>query len=244
MRTALLLSMLFITTACSRSNTGPALDADPEHLKFWTSMSDPVLIIELVLNELTLPVGHNPYASSATCGPYVMVTDDGMTTHEMGSGCADEFGGRYVGSATIERTASGDRTITYDGFGVAGGTEEKIILTGTFAAHVASPTTLQFDANLTLTGSALVGQTITIRYSGTVIGMLLDGRSVWNGSGTVQSSGDRPPTGVVTVTHTNLVYARDSGLTTLADGVHTIVVMYSSSDPRWSYDGVDQGRLP
>jgi hypothetical protein len=184
---------------------------DTEEVKTWATTASAVAIYANVHQDIAVFHGEQSYPD-ASCP---VVEDDGTTWTAHG-GCTDSEDKEWKGALTIERDGD-DFVLTYDGFE---GHE------GTFSVRQVEPELHEFEAKLVFGGFT------TVDYKGTVQGGYA-GRTIWNGSGSVERDGFFPPNGSVQATTLAEIVDNDvcagqpvAGSTTLTSGDDVAVITY------------------
>jgi MYXO-CTERM domain-containing protein len=181
--------------------------------------------------------------------PACPVTSDDGTTVTIRGDCTDNKGTTWSGTATLVRDGTA-RGITFDGYGndaILGmqRTSGRFDVSEADGAHA-------FDVDVQSTG----GIKTAISYTGTVTGGY-QGRTVWNGSGSISRDGITINSGSVDAVTADEV--RDdavcagqgaSGTTKLTSNEHEVVIAYDGAtdcDPdaaaHWTRDGQDMGTI-
>lgn len=219
---------------------------EPENIRTWTNSASAYAVYAHAYEPFAVADGEHTYPD-ALCP---VVEDDG-TTLTIGGACTDTSGESWVGTATVVRSANGNRALTLDGFGSGTG-DDPATKTGEAHLRRIDDTHTDFDLDVTHEG----GLRTTLEYSGRIEGGY-SGQTVWNGSGTVTRDGLFEPTGSVEVTtvdeviDTSVCSAPLSGNTTITNAAdETVVVTYDGAvdcdtDDAASYtlDGKPQGKL-
>jgi hypothetical protein len=238
-----------ILTACALALGGCHSNSlsDPAHTTTWANAASAVGVYSSVADPVAFAYGQSPFPDAAC-----PITHDDGTTVTLTGGCTDKGEQRYVGSASLVRTAGGGLAATFDHYGHDADLSQVPHLSGTSDVHETTPTDHTFDASYTVEG----GVTTQITYSGSVTGTF-GVPTVWNGSGTVRRDGIVAPQGSVSATTTDerlddsvCTGQAVSGTTTLRVGDDVAVITYdgvtgctSAHPARWTLDGVDRGTL-
>jgi hypothetical protein len=220
MRTPTLTGLAVCTTlalaalACSDGGeefTPPPPFEDTEDVKVWATTASAVAIYSNVYRDIAVFQGEQSYAD-AGCPA---IEDDGSTWIATGD-CIDSDDKEWQGKLTIERDGD-DFVSTYDGF------ENH---EGTFSVRQVEPGLHEFEAELVFGGFT------TVDYKGTVQGGY-EGRTIWNGSGSVERNGFVGPNGTVEATTLAEIVDNDvcageplAGSTTLTSGDDVAVITY------------------
>lgn len=222
---------------------------NPENVRTWANGASAFGVYGNIYTEFAVADGEQTYDD-----PACPVLEDDDTTLTMTGDCTDSSGKAWIGSATVERSASGDRTLTLDGFGTKdddGGTDTK---TGSAHLRLVDDMNTDFDLDLTHDG----GLVSTFDYAGRIQGSYDSDRTVWSGAGSVSRDGLIAPNGTVDATTTDEVVdntvcagAPVSGNTTIHNEAdETAVVTYDGDvdcddDQAASYslDGVPKGKI-
>jgi hypothetical protein len=220
---------------------------EADHIRTWATTSSAVAIYSHAHSTLGFADGKLTF-SDPTCP---QTSDDG-TIVTISGGCTDASDTEFVGSATVVRSATGDRTLTFDEFGSFNDPSFGATKSGTFVFRRLGPTTHEFDADFVHRG----GMTTTFRYSGSIEGDH-DIATVWNGSGEVERDGLLAPTGRISATTTDQVVDDAvcsgqpvSGQTEIDDGQKSAVITYDGETDcdeeqaaRLHVDGQDRGLI-
>jgi hypothetical protein len=231
---------------CSVGLVGCGSDSleDPEIVQVWATNGSAVAVYSNVRDPISFADGEHSFADPAC----PVTTDDGSTVRIAG-GCTDADGGMWVGSATIVRTATGNRMLTLDGYGRLGG-ELDSTLSGTAEVRSPSATMHEFDLDIMRDGLT----TTSIMYSGTIEGGYQTA-TTWNGSGVVDRDGFGDATGIASVTTVDEVMDGSicsgqpvSGHTTIVSDDETAVITYDGATDcddaqaaRFTFNGEDRG---
>jgi hypothetical protein len=220
----------------------------PDNVRTWANGASALGVYANIYQLIAVADGQQTFAD-AGCP---VVEDDGMTL-TMTGGCSEAGGTAWVGSATVERSANGDRTLTLNEFGKKSDATPADTKDG--QAHVRRLDDLNQDFDLSLTDSG--GVVTTFDYVGHVQGDY-DTPTIWNGSGTVSRDGAVAPNGTVDASTTDEVVDNDicsgqpiSGNTTLHDAAdETVIVTYDGAldcDDKqaasYSLDGESKGKI-
>ena len=219
--------------------------SDPTHVRTWANAASAVGVYAHAYQPIAVADGAETFAD-----PACPTTSDDGTTLTIAGDCTRDDGRMLLGTATVERGASGDRTLTLDGWGdVEDGVERR--LTGTVEVRELSETSHTFTASYVHEG----GVTTRVEYEGSVEGTY-GTPTVWSGMGTVERSGIAAPTGVVEASTVDQRLDEAcpgqamSGTTTLRADGHDVVITYdgaidcdADAAAQWSLDGVDQGAI-
>jgi hypothetical protein len=236
-----LLAIVPIVVGCGgsdkefRARSVPPFENEAD-VRTWAQSSSALSVFYHFQEPLAVADGHESYDDPAC----PLVSDDGTTLSITGD-CTDVNDSLVSGRATVVRDGS-ERTITLEGW--SGNAD------GTAVVRETGPSLNAFHADLS------IGVATLIEYDGFVEGGYT-GRTIWNGTGTVERRRDYPPSGVIQATTEDEVRDQDvcsrqpiSGSTTLRTGDDTAVVTYDGAtdcDEAWnarlSVNGDDRGLL-
>ena len=220
---------------------------DPSHVRVWANAASAVGVFSRGYEPLAFSDNQLKFTDSAcpkTLDNGTMVTINGECTNTQGK--------TWKGTATITRTANGDRTVTLKDYGSGNDATSIVKATGQVTVHKMDNDLHKLQFDLVEEG----GVTTTIHYTTTVRGGY-NGKTVWDGAGIVDRRGLAEPAGVVQAstskqTLDNSVCSGQalSGTTTIVASGQTAVITYDGStacdaekSARWSVDGVDQGLI-
>jgi hypothetical protein len=215
--------------------------AIPEQARIWANSASALAVYLHVYQPFAAADGHEPFSDSTCPEP----SDDGTTLTLTGD-CTDADGTEWVGSATVVRSQSGDRSLTLDDFGTVSDGAPDIRRGSAELRRNADD-----DHDFTLDISHQAGVSVIVSYSGNVVGDY-GTRSVWNGSGSVTREGLAAPAGTIEATTADEVIDDEvcsgqpaSGTTVLVDerGETAVITYDGSSDcdedatASYSFDG-------
>ncbi len=242
MRSRILPILALLSGGCGCRSVESADD-----VRTWANAGSAVAVYTYGHGPISLADGQSEFAD-----PACPVTDDDGTTVTIEGGCTDSAGVEWTGTATVTRTADGDRLLMLEAYAAIHDPDLRATVTGSFDLLQVEPTFHEFEVDLVQEG----GLTTTVEYSGSVEGDY-DTATVFNGSGSVERDGMVSPTGTVRVSTADEVLddavcagQAVSGRTSIKDGDHTAVVEYDGATDcdedqaaRWHLDGEDQGRI-
>jgi hypothetical protein len=247
-----LLPLLACLSACGSddepftASKGSSL-ADADNVRIWANGASAYGVYGQAYEAFAVADDEHTYPD-----PVCPVVEDDGTTLTITGQCTDANGDAWVGTATVVRSANGDRALTLDGFG-NGSDVSHDAKTGEAHLRVVDDMNTDFELDITHEG----GIVTTFVYSGRIQGGYA-GKTVWNGSGTVTRDGDVEPSGSVDATTADEVIDNDvcsgqpsSGNTTITNEAgETAVVTYDGAvdcddDQAASYslDGKPKGKL-
>jgi len=235
-----------VAIACSAACGSADPLSSPEHIAGWANVSSALGVFSLGYDPLAYADGQLTF-EDPSCP---VTSDDGTTVTITGDDCVASDGTTWLGSATVVRSGSGDRSLTMRSFGKTADPDIFSVVTGSVEVTEQSAERHAFDADVTQHG----GLATSILYAGTVEGTY-GGPTVWNGSGSVARSGGAIVNGEVDAETVDelrdssvCTWESLSGRTTLTSEAHTVVITYDGStdcdddnSARWSLDGADQG---
>jgi hypothetical protein len=214
----------------------------PENVRTWANSVSALGLYLYLYRPIAVADGEQTFDD-----PSCPVTEDDGTTLSLSGGCTDTSGQAWLGTASVTRSANGDRSLKLDDFGTQAKGKQPSTAEG--EGHVRRIDDDNHDFSLDLVNEGDVRTTIA--YEGHVTGGY-DTRTVWSGSGTVTREGSLPPVGTVDVTTTGEVVDEavcrsepSSGNTTIHSGDETVVVTYCNQDQAasYSYNGVPKGEI-
>lgn len=221
--------------------------AEPEDIRTWATTGSALAVYAHAHEPVGVALGELHFAD-ANC-PRVNDTD-GVLGIE--GGCRDTNGTHYEGRIEVTRIADRDLDLRFDDWGSFGGPDFATRTNGTFEVRQRGESLHDFSARIEIRG----GMTTTIDYDGSVSGGY-EGRTVWNGAGTVERDGLVDPTGRVRVETRDQVRDIDvcsnqplSGQTRIDGGGEVALVSYDGESAcdddqaaRLEVDGRARGML-
>jgi hypothetical protein len=236
--------LVYVGVLCGCIDRADPLSED-EHVAGWANSASALGVFAVGYEPIGFSDGKHSFQDPAC----PITSDDGGTVTIRG-GCTDSKGVTWAGTATLVRDGSA-RRVTFDRYGndaLVG----MVRTSGRFDVTAGSGGSHRFDVDVFRAS----GIETTIRYAGSVSGGY-QGRTVWNGAGTITREGLTIHSGTIDAVTVDEV--RDdaicagqgaSGTTTLTSGAHEVVITYdgaSDCDPdeaaRWARDGVDRGTI-
>ncbi len=198
---------------------------DIDAVRLWATTASALAVYVNVYQPFAVADGQEAFGD-----PSCPVTTDDGTTLDIEGGCTDVSGTEWVGSATVERSANGDRSLTLRNFGTRVGASGDV---RNGNAQITFVDVGEYDFSLSIVHRADV--TTTIDYFGAVSGDY-GARSVWTGTGVVTREGGTGPVGTVDATTTKEV-ADDAVCSGQPASGNTVLENHSGDTVIVTYDG-------
>jgi hypothetical protein len=196
---------------------------EPDHIRTWATTGSALAVYAHAHQPVGVAQGELHFAD-ANC-PQVNEADGVLS---IDGDCRDTNGTHYEGRIEVTRIADGDLDLEFHDWGNFGDPDFATRASGTFELRRRGESLHDFSASLDVRG----GMTTTLRYDGSVSGGY-DGRTVWNGAGTVERDGLVEPTGRMRVETRDQVRDIDvcsnqplSGETLIDGGSDVAIVTY------------------
>ena len=226
---------------------------NPDYVRTWVNATSAVGVYVNAHTPIAFADGQHTFED-----PECPVTmDDGQTAVIAGQ-CRDPNQQLFVGTATVERSSDGGRTLTLEEYG-SFRPGFRAIVTGTVTVRRLGDGSHSFDADfIHAAGTPEQGgvTTTTVAYSGTVEGDY-NARTTWSGQGDFTREGALAPFGQASAVTVSQVLDSAvcnnqaiSGQTTITfEGEQATVTYDGGSDcdgdsaAMWSFEGEDRGKL-
>lgn len=237
-----LFAAFLLLTACQ----GDPLE-DSEDIAGWANAASALGVFVYAYEPLA--ISDDAFEPADPACPTVTRDGDGVTID--GGGCVDSEGALWNGRAVV--SAGEPRAVTLESYDHARDPGLSKETSGSFEITELGPDFHEYAVELAVRG----GVDSDVEYTGTVDGTYGNGRTVWNGSGTVSRDALIFNSGAVTAETVDQVRDNSicpgegiSGHTTLESPDHVVVVTYDGATDcddndaaRWSLDGEDQGTV-